>query len=244
MGPVPVAPLECDVELTYVANAGVLLRHGDRQVLIDGLHRPYGEAYAVLPEAERGALERAESRWSEIDLIVATHEHGDHTSPEAVASHLAANPDARFVAPPAVAQKVAAIDRQLAGRIHSVPWGPGSSARIPGVDGLEIYNLRHAGRFEAMESIGVVVTIDEVSVFHPGDADADAGNFAPFSAQLRQLDVALLPTWFLGDDNPIEARRIFAIHIDPRAADRAAARIASTGAIPLTEMLASRPLCE
>ena len=219
LGPVPVDPLECDVELTYVANAGVLLRSGDTEILIDAIHRPYGDAYAVLPEAERNALEAAEGRWSGIDLIVATHEHGDHVSPEGVASHLKANEKARFLGPPAVANKV----RQAGASnwVYNVPWGPGSFATLQALPEVEIYNLRHVGKFEAIENIGVIITIDDVSVLHVGDASPKPENFEPFLDRLEQLDIAVLPTWFFGPDNPIKARRYYAMHIDPRRAAEA-----------------------
>ena len=35
------------LEITYIANEGVLIASGDAQVLIDGLHRPYYPMYAV-----------------------------------------------------------------------------------------------------------------------------------------------------------------------------------------------------
>jgi hypothetical protein len=40
------------VEITYIANEGVLISSGGKQVLIDGLHREYERDYAFLPPAE------------------------------------------------------------------------------------------------------------------------------------------------------------------------------------------------
>src|SRR5215207_7881776 len=80
------------VEITYIANEGVLIRSGDKQVLIDGLHREYGPEYAFLPDAQRVQIETAKAPFNEIDLILVSHRHLDHFHPESVGLHLQHNP--------------------------------------------------------------------------------------------------------------------------------------------------------
>lgn len=69
------------VQITYIANEGVLISSGDKQVLIDGLHREYGPEYAFLPPAEREKIETAKAPFNEIDLILVSHRHQKQTSP-------------------------------------------------------------------------------------------------------------------------------------------------------------------
>ena len=66
------------LEITYIANEGVLIAAGDGQVLIDGLHRPYYPMYAVLPPAQRDLIETARPPFDEIDVILVSHVHRDH----------------------------------------------------------------------------------------------------------------------------------------------------------------------
>src|SRR5215216_4933342 len=66
------------LEITYIANEGVLISSGDKQVLIDGLHREYQRDYAFLPAAQREKIENAKAPFDKIDLILVSHTHLDH----------------------------------------------------------------------------------------------------------------------------------------------------------------------
>ena len=85
------------VEITYIANEGVLISSGGKQVLIDGLHREYGPEYAFLPTAERDKIENAKAPFDAIDLILVSHRHLDHFHPESVGLHLQNSPRAFLV---------------------------------------------------------------------------------------------------------------------------------------------------
>ena len=67
-----VAPLQkqTTLEITYIANEGVLISSGESHVLIDGLHREYKRSYAFLPAAQREKIETAKTPFEEIDLIL------------------------------------------------------------------------------------------------------------------------------------------------------------------------------
>ena len=60
---------EAGLEITYIANEGVLISSGDTQVLIDGLHREYQRDYAFLPAAQRNRIENAQTPFHQIDLV-------------------------------------------------------------------------------------------------------------------------------------------------------------------------------
>jgi len=46
--------------ITYIANAGVLISHAGKSVLIDGFHRPYNKNYQCLNKSERDRIENAQ----------------------------------------------------------------------------------------------------------------------------------------------------------------------------------------
>jgi L-ascorbate metabolism protein UlaG (beta-lactamase superfamily) len=223
--------------ITYVANNGVLIEAGTRKILIDGLHRFYGEAYAVLPDKERAIAELAGGRFADVNIIIATHEHGDHFSAEAVAAHLSYNKARpRFYGPP---QVVAALKAKTPAGIHQqieeIAWAPGESQRFHerGVD-IELLGLRHTypKKHEQVHNLGVLVRVAGITLLHVGDADATHANFAPFSLPKIGVDFALLPSWFVGSEesrkivaDSIAPRRVVALHIDPRKAEAIAARL-------------------
>jgi glyoxylase-like metal-dependent hydrolase (beta-lactamase superfamily II) len=93
--PVP----QTGVEITYIANEGVLLASGDKQVLIDGLHRNDRtfSHYAFLPTAERKRIETAKAPFDKIDLLLFSHRHYDHFHAEAAGLHLQHNPNTLLV---------------------------------------------------------------------------------------------------------------------------------------------------
>ncbi|MGB1277245.1 MAG: MBL fold metallo-hydrolase, partial [Nannocystaceae bacterium] len=222
--------LASPVELTYLANEGVLVQAFGRAIVIDGLHRFYGPEYAVLPAPEREQLEQAQADYGKVDVVIASHRHGDHFSAEATAMHLQANPQAVFYGPPQTVKLLLALAgaNEVAGRVHAIDATPGASTTVtvPGKPAteLEFLGLRHVGkRHTAVENLGVLVTLDGVKVLHVGDAVGDAANLAGFGLAGRKLDAALIPFWYL--DTPssrrvvaeqIAARQVFAFHIDPR----------------------------
>ena len=59
LGNAPAAVRQSGVSVTFLANEGVLLSSGDKQVLIDALFRKYETGYAVPADSTREALERA-----------------------------------------------------------------------------------------------------------------------------------------------------------------------------------------
>src|SRR5688500_13565659 len=86
-----------DFTIRYVANEGVLIRAGDKQVLIDGLHREYKPAYAFLPPNLQKILENAQSPYDKINLLLVSHIHLDHFHPLSIALHLQNNPKSTLV---------------------------------------------------------------------------------------------------------------------------------------------------
>ena len=60
------------VDVTFLANEGVLLSAGETRVVIDGLFRPY-KTYAVMPAADRERLETSQPPFDGIDLVLVSH---------------------------------------------------------------------------------------------------------------------------------------------------------------------------
>jgi len=142
------------------------------------------------------------------DLILITHDHRDHASPDDVA---------RILKPETIIVTIAAAAEKLAGQIKTVKAGEELTVKGIAIRALPAYNLtkfRSPGvPFHPRESghVGYLITVDGVRIYHPGDSD-----FVPEMSGLAP-DVALLPvsgTYVMTAEEAVEA----AAAIRPRVA--------------------------
>lgn len=242
------------VEITYIANEGVLISADGKQVLIDGLHREYEPAYAYLPAAEREKIETAKAPFDKIDLILVSHRHLDHFHPQSVGLHLQHNPKAILVSSQQVVEEVEknfkdyqAIKARVTGA--TPPWKEKVVMKVAGVD-FEILNLRHGtGRHASIQNLGHIVKLGGKKLLHIGDADTAIENFEKFNLDEEGIDIAFLPFWFLtGTEGQtvvrdhIRPKQIIAIHISPSESERTTTQVkqAFPGAVAFTTMLEKR----
>lgn len=239
------------VEITYIANEGVLISADGKQVLIDGLHREYGPDYAFLPQAEREKIETAKAPFDKLDLILVSHRHLDHFHPESVGLHLQHNPKAILVSSQQVVEEVEknfkdyqAIKARITGA--TPPWKEKVAMKVAGID-FEILNLRHGtGRHASIQNLGHIIKLGGKKLLHIGDADTAIENFEKFNLDEEGIDIALLPFWFLTSSEGqtvvrehIKPRQIIAVHISPSESDKTTTQIkqAFPGAVAFTTML-------
>lgn len=244
------------VEITYIANEGVLISAGGKQLLIDGLHREYQRAYAFLPAAEREKIETAKAPFDQVDLVLVSHMHLDHFHAESVGLHLQHNPKALLVSSHQVVDQVEKNFKNyqaIRARVtaSTPPAAQRVAMRVAGID-FEILGLRHTGaRHATIQNLGHVVKVGGKKILHIGDADMATDNFEKFNLDEEGIDIAFLPMWFLIDSEGqtlvrehIKPRQIIAVHISPVDSERTAAQIkqAFPGAITFTTMLEKRVL--
>ncbi len=142
------------------------------------------------------------------DVVLITHDHFDHCSPEDVAK--IASPETVIVAPAPCLKKLGG----LPGRRAEV--SPGTEVDVGGVKirAIPAYNVRPERRkFHPREKgyVGYVFELDGVKVYHAGDTD-----LIPEMEGL-EVDVALLPVSGTYVMDPEEAARA-AEAIGPRVA--------------------------
>jgi L-ascorbate metabolism protein UlaG (beta-lactamase superfamily) len=121
----------------------------------------------------------------EADVILISHDHGDHCSPEDVA---------KVQGKDTIVVTIAAAAKKLAGDVMIVE--PGDTIRVKGlqVEAVPAYNVnkfRSPGvPYHAREAghVGFVVTSEGQRIYHAGDTD-----HIPEMAALKAIDIALLP---------------------------------------------------
>jgi L-ascorbate metabolism protein UlaG (beta-lactamase superfamily) len=140
------------MELTKHTHATVVLRDGDRSVLLDP--GAYTSTSAELVAAT--------------DAVLVTHDHPDHFDAEVLSAALDARPDLRVWAPASVADALGAHD----GRVVAV--SPGDTIAAGGFE-VRVFGGDHAvihADLPPMTNVGFLV---DGRVFHPGDAYAAPG---------------------------------------------------------------------
>ncbi len=242
------------VEITYIANEGVLISAGGKQVLIDGLHREYQPAYAFLPPAQREKIETAKAPFDKVDLILVSHVHLDHFHPESIGLHLQHNPKAVLVSSEQVVDEVEkkfkdyqAIKTRVTGA--TPPWKEKVAMKVAGID-FQILSLSHGtGRHATIQNLGHVIKLGGKKLLHVGDADTAVENFEKFNLDEEGIDIAFIPFWFLlGTEGQtivrehIKPKQIIAVHISPAESEKVTGQIkqAFPGAVAFTTMLEKR----
>lgn len=240
------------LEITYIANEGVLISSGNKQVLIDGLHREYERDYAFLPPAQRDKIETAKVPFDQIDLILVSHMHLDHFHAESVGLHLQHNPNAQLVSSQ---QVVGAVEKHFKGfeaiksRVTAVTPATKENMNVAGVD-FEILRLSHGtGRHAQIQNLGHVIRLGGKKLLHVGDADTAIENFDKFNLDEEGIDIAFIPIWYLlypqGQRvvrEHIKPKQIIAVHISPSEGANASGQIQQgfPGAIAFTTLLEKR----
>lgn len=184
------------LELTFLGNQGFLLVSRGQKVLVDALVATTHRQYVWQGEALRGDLAAARPPFDDVDLVLASHFHGDHFDPVAVGQHLTASPRARFVSTPGAVERLRSeyggFD-SISSRIEAVYPRTGEVRRLAEL-GLEIYRLHHGRDRPEIQNVGFVVDIGGWKVGVVGDTEASAAEFAA-SGFPSELDVGLFPAW-------------------------------------------------
>ena len=219
------------LEVTYLANEGVLLAAGDDRVIVDALFDEGFRGYERLPRATRLDLESGGASLGAPRLALATHEHRDHFDARVAARFLTARQEAVFVSTPQVVERLAVEEPEIPGfelRVHALWPAPGTTERLELGEGLavEVARLSHGEGTDA-QNLGFLVEIGGWTVLHVGDSEAGAEALAELGLAERHLDLALLPYWYLAVDEraptvrkAIAPRRTFAFHLPVADAPR------------------------
>ncbi len=231
----------------YLANASVLVTHGDTKVVFDPLFRNDFGQYALVPARMERALFDGAAPFDGLDAVFVSHYHEDHFSAVDVLRLLEARPGLRLFAP---AQAVvgmreisAARLAAVAPRVHAIALAY-QDAPVTLEQGslvVEAVRIPHSGwptRQQQVENMAFRVTLDATTtVVHLGDADTSDAHFARDDAywRRRRTHVAFPPYWFFtnADGRQVLERRIaparsIGVHVPanvPSRADRRAPQL-------------------
>lgn len=189
--------------IKYLANEGVFLSDGKVGVLIDSLFRDGVAGYQRLEPETLEKLETVAAPFDQVRLVLVTHKHRDHFNAESVSRHMTANPEAKLVTSTQVAEVIQATNEDfdaIQGRVKAITPAHDELITVEhaGIK-VELFRVSHgSGRFAGVENLGYIVTIGGQRVLHIGDAELGDGAFEPVKRFAKDIDVALLPYWWMG----------------------------------------------
>ena len=155
-----------DLKITFIGHGTLMCQYGGKVIHVDPVGREAD--YSKLPKA---------------DLILVTHEHGDHLDPKAISMLRGA--DTKLVLTKACAGKVDGGIVMKNGDVRKV-----MDLRIEAVPAYNIVHKRSSGQpFHPKGSgNGYVVTFGETRVYIAGDTEN-----TPEMKALEKIDIAFLP---------------------------------------------------
>ncbi|TJY37818.1 MBL fold metallo-hydrolase [Pontimicrobium aquaticum] len=215
-----------NIKIKYLANEGVLIKSKSTQILIDALFKKEFDFLDVLPNSELDIIEKAKASYGSIDIVLATHLHGDHFNPHLVGNHLLNNKEAIFLAPEETVNYFKDDFKdfnQIVSRVKPSTPNLFKSQAIT-IKNVEIKVLRfeHFGDspWKEAENVGYLISIEGKKILHLGDSKINIENLKNFNLQNENVDVAILPYWQLGADQQkdiiekhIKPKQIFVAHI-------------------------------
>jgi len=69
------------IDITLVANAGVLVEHAGRGLLVDGIHHEEGHPFSKVPESDLERMRDRSAPFANLEYLLFSHEHPDHFTP-------------------------------------------------------------------------------------------------------------------------------------------------------------------
>jgi L-ascorbate metabolism protein UlaG (beta-lactamase superfamily) len=195
------------VIVTFVGNAGFLITAGDKKLLIDATFRGYKQVYELPPDIQE-KIAKAQPPFDGIDVILATHAHGDHFNADLTRQYMSSNPNTIF----ASTEQLTATFKDFPDRVITFNPSRGKTDRkeLRGIS-IEAIYLPH-GSFDANKTeilnYGYIVNLNGVRLFHTGDFDTQLFSFDEFRAYQipeKNIDLAFIQHFYL-NDNPSERK--------------------------------------
>lgn len=223
-----IQPAAADVEVTFLANQGVVIAGEDHKIMIDGFVQEQYALFGAMPESAARQQNTASGLFGNIDVALVSHQHFEHFQPDYACRFMQASSSARLVSSqqvvnlfydrcrnfPKDSSRVEVVEL-ASGEAHTIELGPTGS--------VTIFPLSHGhGKFARLTNYGHLVDLNGHTVLHVGDAATQADDFRAAGLKNRPIDLALVPyLYFLrprGEtllQTEIDARHLVAVHTPP-----------------------------
>lgn len=229
-----------NVEVTYIANEGFLIKVGDKKILIDALFGNKDHGFCDIPtEVTMNSILKNENYFKNIDLIATTHAHIDHFYAPFVTEHLMNNKTGQFIS---CKQAIDNLNKQdnydkVKNRLYEITpdYFTFIDTTINSIE-VRVYRLAHGpyytkdsltgeiiNRHQNVQNVGFLFKVNGVNIFHSGDSNEDGiAEYEHIRLDKENIDVAFLGRGFICETNCkgielvkkyIKAKHIVLMHI-------------------------------
>lgn len=213
-----------ELKVTYIANEGVLLEGEGKKVIIDALFDDFYESYLSPDDETMTKMMKSENPFDQVDLVLTTHMHRDHFEANITGNFLKNHRESALLSSAQIKgelkskyQNFEDIESQI--RSHE----RGLVTLIDEINGVKVHSffMYHAGgeRTKNIENMGFVVEVAGKKVLHLGDSDMNIDRFREAELSKYDIDVALVPYWYMTSDagkeiidNFIKPKKLVGIH--------------------------------
>ncbi len=211
------------VEVTYIGSEGFLISSGTKKVLIDALWDGVNE-YSDPNEDVLAKITAGLPPFDNIDIVLCSHNHGDHFSPGLTLDFLENNPDALFISSQLTIDRLSGnserFDR-IKDQTRLVLAEPGQKKEISekGIR-ISVMRLDHGRKDLSMQNQGFLFDLDGANIFFTGDWIPFEDNVKKLSLEEEEIDIAFIchPGLLMRESIMKEyfhPKYIVAMHINP-----------------------------
>lgn len=209
-----------EVNVTYIANEGVLLEKDSLKIVIDGFFSDGLRIYEEPSKAVLSQMKTATGIFSDVDYILVTHMHNDHFSKDLINEYLSKNPSCKVVSSNQIINQ---LDKRFKDRLYGYDSFEKGEWKVFKRKGIEIKMGRMVHPYyknRDIVNLAYHVQLRESNYLHIGDAAMSVDNFQSLKIKEQRFDGAFIPLWFLIDSkgrqilkNHLDSKIVYAIHV-------------------------------
>ncbi|WP_319759122.1 MBL fold metallo-hydrolase [Maridesulfovibrio sp.] len=167
------------VDVTLVANAGVLVRYNGTNILIDGIHYESGHPFCKVSPMDLQLMKTGTPPFERLDYLLFSHEHPDHFTPALVCEQLKNRP-VKFILMPdgssgskPLKELLAEVrERDIRHRVSSLGPGEFESFKLEKDLKMTVIGTRHMGpQYQDLRNDCFMLEMGETKILFTGDAD-------------------------------------------------------------------------
>ncbi|MCF7793036.1 MAG: ankyrin repeat domain-containing protein [Candidatus Cloacimonetes bacterium] len=218
---------KAEIKVTYIANMGYMISSADKTVLVDALFEQGFNSYLTPSKQIVNKLNKQEEPFHSADIMLITHDHGDHFSPEMVAEYMSNSDKLNVICNSKTSErlKIALADKADTSRVKEImpDLYKSISTKASGID-VKVFRLRHADGNGTSENLGYLFNLEGMNIFIGGDACGRAWEGTLVSGEKEYdlsgiknstIDLAIINRGFLwGEDAP--GIEILKKHLKPK----------------------------
>lgn len=205
------------IDVTYIANSGFLIETDNKSIIIDGLFKQGWETYLTPSDSVVFNIVNQRTPFNKSNLMLITHNHGDHFDPTMVVDYLLNNEENILIASPNVTNAVLQHSeyKKFGGQIVQLDKlnREKNDTTIQGIR-VRSFFIQHDSRPQ-IENVGYLIEINKLKLFHSGDYNgSEIVEFEKLQLQNENIDLAFLN--FYGFWNTKEEREFTEKYINPK----------------------------